>query len=311
MAVYYNIDQLPTFTNAVLTVGTFDGVHLGHKSILQEVVQHAQAVNGESILITFHPHPRKLLHPNQPLGIITPLEQKLQLIAEAGITHTVIVPFTSAFAQLSAAAYISDFLIKRFQPHTIVIGYDHHFGNDRKGNFALLEQYAPIYNYQLFEIHEQLINDAAVSSTKIRNAIASGQMKAAHTMLGHPYSLKGTVVKGRQLGRTIGYPTANVKPHDTDQIIPCIGVYATKAIIGNHTYEGMMSIGLNPTVTHDAAIKIEINLFDFNADIYGENIEVFPMHYLRAEAKFDGLEALKSQIDQDKLDSIAFFAQQA
>lgn len=205
MAVFYDIQDLPGFKNAVITIGTFDGVHKGHKAILQEVVNHANGVNGESVLLTFEPHPRKLLFPDQPLGIITPLHKKLQLISEAGIQHLVVVPFTKEFAGLSAQEYIEHFLVGIFQPHSIIIGYDHHFGHDRKGDLKLLEKCAQDGGYELIEIPPQLIEDAAVSSTKIRHAITEGRMEDASHMLGRHYSLRGTVVHGNKLGRTLGY----------------------------------------------------------------------------------------------------------
>ncbi len=300
MAIFHNISNLPAFTNAVLTIGTFDGVHKGHRAILREVVTHARNVNGESVLITFEPHPRKLLFPDQPLGIITPLAEKLQLITETGIQHVVVAPFTLDFARLSASEYIRDFLVEKFQPHTIIIGYDHKFGNDRKGDIKLLENYSANYQYELIEIPAQLIDEATVSSTKIRNAITGGKLEEATQMLGRPYSLKGTVMHGNKLGRTIGYPTANLKPADPDQIIPAIGVYAIKAIYNSTTYGGMLSIGYNPTVTDKRELKIEANLFNFDQDIYDQTLEIQFLKKIRDEQKFASIEALKEQLHLDR-----------
>ena len=304
MAVFFDIQGLPDFRNAVLTVGTFDGVHKGHRTILQEVVNHAKNVGGESVLLTFEPHPRKLLFPDQPLGIITPLHQKLQLITEAGITHVVVVPFTREFANLSAQEYIERFMVGVFHPHTIIIGYDHRFGHDRKGDIRLLEKWGQHYSYELIEIPPQLIDDAAVSSTKIRSAITKGQMEEAAHMLGRNYSFTGRVVHGNKLGRTIGYPTANLTPEETEQIIPALGVYAIKAMHNGTLYNGMMSIGYNPTVTDKKELRIEANLFDFDKDIYGDTLEVFFLKRLREEHKFDSLEALVQQLHKDKEESM-------
>jgi len=301
LAIFYDIHNLPDFKNAVLTVGFFDGVHKGHKAILNEVVTHALTAEGESVLLTFEPHPRKLLYPEQNLGIITPLQQKLQLITDAGIQHIVVVPFTKEFANLSATQYIEDFLVGLFRPHSIVLGYDHRFGHDRKGDIGLLKEYGPKYNYAVIEISEQLINEAAVSSTKIRNAISEGKVADAATMLERPYSLEGTVIHGKRLGRTIGYPTANIHPLDKDQLIPAIGIYAVLVNHAGTTYKGMLSIGHNPTVTDTKDIKIEVNIFDFDKDIYEQQIELLFIAHIRDEEKFDSLDALKEQIRRDEV----------
>lgn len=303
MAVFFDTNHLPAFKNAVVTIGTFDGVHLGHRAILKEVVQHAQEINGESILITFEPHPRKLLFPNQPLGLLTPLDNKLQLITEAGIEHIVVAGFTTEFSQLTAREYIEHFLVKHFKPHTIIIGYDHHFGHDRTGDISLLRQYAPEYGYQVVEIAPQLIEEAAVSSTKIRKALQDGQVTIAAEMLGRPYSISGTVIKGAQLGCTIGYPTANIQVGDADQLIPAIGIYAVKANWKGQQLKGMLSIGYNPTVSDEHVIHIEVNIFDFNETIYDDTLEVYFISRLRNEEKFPSLEALTAQLHQDKINA--------
>ncbi|MBL7717550.1 MAG: bifunctional riboflavin kinase/FAD synthetase [Flavipsychrobacter sp.] len=305
MAVFFNIDALPAFRNAVITIGTFDGVHLGHRTILQKVVDRAQEVGGESVLITFEPHPRKLLFPNQPLWFITPLEQKLTLITEAGIQNIVVVPFTREFSELSADDYVEDFLVKTFRPHTIIIGYDHRFGHDRTGSIELLRTFRQKYNYELTEIQAQLIDEAAVSSTKVRKALKEGQVEEATVMLGREHSLRGIVVRGAQLGRTIGYPTANIRLNEPEHIIPGIGVYAVRILHNDTLYGGMLSIGYNPTVTTDRSIKIEVNIFEFHEEIYDDIIEVFFVRRLRDEVKFHSLEALKEQLHHDKEASLA------
>jgi len=300
MAIFHDIQHLPHFNNPVLTTGTFDGVHKGHRAILREVVNHASQVSGESVLLTFEPHPRKLLFPDQPLGIITPLSEKMQLITATGIQHIVVVPFTKEFASLSAQEYIRNFMVDIFHPHSIVIGYDHRFGHDRKGDIKLLEYYADEYQYELIEIPAQLIEDAAVSSTKIRHAITDGHMEEASHMLGRDYALKGTVVHGNKLGRKLGYPTANLHPLDPDQIIPALGIYAIRATHNGISYNGMLSIGYNPTVTDKKERRIEANLFHFGQDIYGDTLEIQFIKKLRDEQKFDSLEALKAQLHLDK-----------
>lgn len=309
MAVFHNIDNLPAFNKAVITVGTFDGVHKGHRVIINEVVSHAQKVGGESVLITFDPHPRKLLFPDEPLGIITPLEDKERLLQEAGISHIIVVPFTKEFSNLSAREYVEQFLVGKFNPHSIVIGYDHHFGHDRLGNIEMLKEYAPVYNYKLIEIPAQLIDAAAVSSTRIRTAIKEGRVADAAQMLGRNYSIKGTVVHGNKLGRTIGYPTANIDPLDKEQSIPAIGVYTIQARHKEQLYGAMMSIGYNPTVTDKKEVRIEANIFDFDLDIYGDELEIIFIERLRNEQKFPSLDALIDQLHVDKKDSLAILSQ--
>ncbi|HXS37350.1 MAG TPA: bifunctional riboflavin kinase/FAD synthetase [Flavipsychrobacter sp.] len=300
MAVFFDIENLPRFHNAVLTIGTFDGVHLGHEAILHEVVEHAKEVGGESVLITFEPHPRKLLFPDQPLAIITPLDKKIELITEAGIQHVVVAPFTKEFSNLSAQDYIENFLVKLFHPHTIIIGYDHHFGHDRKGNIDLLKKYASQYQYEILEISAQLIDEATVSSTKIRRALTEGHVKEASHMLGRFYSFAGTVIHGNKLGRTIGYPTANIHPDNAEQLIPGRGIYAVRVNWNSEQYKGMLSIGYNPTVTDVKLLRIEVNIFDFDEDIYGQIIEIEFVSYLRAEEKFESIDVLKDQLHNDK-----------
>ena len=264
------------------------------------MTDHAKKVNGESVLLTFEPHPRKLWFPDQALGIITPLHQKIELISRLGIGNIVVVPFTREFASLSAQEYVERFLVGIFHPHSIIIGYDHRFGHDRKGDLKLLEHYAPIDNYELIEIAPKLIDEAAVSSTKIRHFITSGHMEDAANMLGRHYSLTGTVVHGRKLGRTIGYPTANIEPTEKEQILPAIGIYAIQAIHNDIRYNGMLSIGYNPTVTDQRVIRIEANLFDFDKDIYGDLLEIFFIRKIRDEQKFESLDALMEQLRRDE-----------
>jgi len=305
MAVFYDIEHLPDFINPVLTIGTFDGVHYGHKTILQEVVTHAHQVDGESIVITFEPHPRKLLFPGQPLKLITPLEQKLKLIEATGIRHIVVAPFTKAFSQLSAKEYISQFLVERFHPQTIIIGYDHHFGHDRTGDINLLKDLQKEFDYKVIEIPPQLIDEATVSSTKIRNALNEGRVHDAAHMLERTYTLKGKVIEGKKIGRTIGYPTANLQPLDFDQLIPANGIYAVSVKWKDKTFGGMLSIGFNPTVTDDKKRHIEVNIFDFDEMIYDEIIEISFVKWLRPEEKFASLEELKQQLALDKANAVA------
>lgn len=300
--------SLPEFRNAVVTIGTFDGVHKGHQQILSQLKEEAEKIGGETVIITFHPHPRKIVSsvPGD-VKLLTTLAEKKILLEKAGIDHLVVVPFDHHFANLSAEQYITDFLYKYFKPHTIIIGYDHRFGKGRTGDYQLLELYGRQLGVTIKEITEQLLNEITVSSTRIRKAIAENDIATANAALGYPYFFEGLVVEGNQLGRTIGYPTANLHIGSEEKLIPENGVYAVKVeIIGHHEkmYGGMMNIGLRPTVDGKKRV-IEVNIFDFNEDIYGQHLRIHVLQQLRNEVKFDGLEELKSQLARDKKDAEA------
>ena len=303
MQVHREIDSLPLFKNAVITIGTFDGVHLGHQKIISELVKQARAENGESIIITFDPHPRKIVNFAEPLQLINTLDEKIELLQDQEIDHLVIVPFTLSFAEQPADIYVKDFLVNLFHPHTIIIGYDHHFGKDRKGNYHLLEDKAPIYNYRLREIPKHVLNEIAISSTKIRDALTAANVETANKLLGYDFFFEGVVVEGEKLGRQLGYPTANLKYTDFDKIRLAEGVYAVYVKLGESSYKGMMSIGNRPTF-NDTSERVEVNIFDFNEDIYGKMVRVYVKKYLRAQEKYNSIEALKTQIDLDKKESL-------
>jgi riboflavin kinase / FMN adenylyltransferase len=305
MKVHYSSTSLPSFKNAVLTIGTFDGVHKGHAKILQSLVKEAQKINGETVVVTFHPHPRKIIN-EKPLPLINTLEEKILLLQNAGIDHLVVVPFTHTFAEQTASVYVEEFLINNFHPHTIIIGYDHHFGKNRTGNFLLLEHYAHQHAFALIEIPKHVIQDVAISSTQIRTALLEGAVTIANELLGYTYFFEGTVVKGQQLGRTLGYPTANLQIENPDKLMPMNGVYAVdcewvqSSTTNNSIKKGMMNIGVKPTVNGHQR-SIEVNIFDFNENIYGQTLRVYLKRYLREEKKFTGPEALKEQLAKDKL----------
>lgn len=311
MQVYRDIDKLPVFRNAVITIGTFDGVHQGHRKIIENLKQEAQKINGETVIITFHPHPRKVVS-SAILGIrlINTLDEKIELLEKTGIDHLVICPFTDVFANQPAEEYIKDFLIGKFHPHTIIIGYDHRFGRDRQGDYRLLEKTAPVYNYVLKEIPKHVMDEISISSTNIREAIVHSDIETANKLLGYEFFFEGIVVDGDKLGRKLGYPTANLKSTDEEKIGLGNGIYAVYVEMGNarlsdgHSrYKGMMSIGFRPTVDGKKRV-VEVNIFDFDKEIYGQIIRVYVKKYLRAEAKFDSLQELVKQIDQDKIESL-------
>jgi len=304
MQVHRSIENLPLFTNSVITIGTFDGVHEGHKKIIDALISEARSVNGESIIITFHPHPRKIVNPTDHLQLINTLPEKIELLNKTGIDHLVIVPFNEQFASQTAIEYIEDFLISKFHPHTIIIGYDHHFGKGRTGNFMLLAEKADHYNYRLLEIPKYILQEIAVSSTQIRKALLESDIERANKLLGYNFFFEGIVNKGDQLGRELGYPTANLEYTDSDKIHLGHGVYASYTKVDGLTYKSMLSIGKRPTLENSNE-RVEINIFDFDKQIYGQTIRVIVKQYLRAQERYPSLEELKKQLAMDKQSSLA------
>lgn len=303
MQVHYNIEQLPIFKKAIITIGTFDGVHRGHQQIIDAMRKESKKRNGETVIITFHPHPRKIVEENTSLQLINTLDEKINLLEDKGIDHLVVVPFTEAFAMQTAEEYVENFLINKFHPKTIIIGYDHHFGKDRKGNFQLLQILSAKFNYRLIEIPEHLLKEIAISSTKIRNAIKKGEVETANNLLGYPFFFVGKVLRGDQIGRKLGYPTANLAYADADKIHLGEGVYAAQVIVNDERENGMLSIGKRPTL-NDTIERIEINIFDFDADIYGKRLKVIVKKYIRRQIKFNSLQDLKDQMLIDKQDAL-------
>lgn len=305
MTVHYHLDQLPFFRNAIITIGTFDGVHTGHRQILQQLKDEAAKQNGETVIITFNPHPRRIVWGQvQAVQLLNTLDEKIGLLNDQGIDHLVVVPFTEAFASQPAEEYVQNFLVRLFHPHTIIIGYDHHFGHGRKGNFQLLEALKNTFNYRVKEIPEHVLQQSTISSTKIRAALLAGNIDTANTFLGYPYFFEGLIIEGNKLGRTIGYPTANLKILDSEKLVPGNGVYAVDAVVKGidekgPLLNGMMNIGIRPTV-NGTQRTIEVNLFNFDADIYGSTLQVFVKAKLRDEKKFAGLDELKAQLAKDK-----------
>ena len=317
MQVHRDINNLPYFKNAAITIGTFDGVHSGHLQIIQQVKREALLNKGESVIITFDPHPRMVLNRKEnqaPIRLLTTLLEKTELLAKQGIDHLVVVPFTLEFSNQSAGEYISDFLVEKFHPKTIIIGYDHRFGKNRSGDYQLLEKYQEEYNYVVKEIPEHVLNDITISSTKIRSALKEGDITTAKECLGYDYFFEGKVVDGNKLGRTIGYPTANLEIKNTNKLIPKNGIYAVNLAMGKASvnedslfvpeslHQGMMSIGIRPTIA-DNRRTIEVNIFDFNEDIYGRIVRVYVKYFLRNEEKFNSMEELKKQISLDEINA--------
>ena len=304
--VYFNLNDFPALQNTIVTIGTFDGVHKGHRKILERLKELKKDTNYHTLVFTFDPHPRKVLFPEQKdLKLITTTDEKIALLTEAGVDYVLVYPFSEEFSNTSSDDYIKKILKEKLDVKKIIIGYDHRFGNNREGNIDTLRQYADELDFEVYEISAEDINNINVSSTHIRRAIEGGHIEAANEFLGHPFFISGTVKEGKKLGRTIGYPTANIRVTDEDKIIPANGVYAVTVVIFGKQYNGMLNIGTNPTTDTDNRIKIEVNIFDFSETIYGENIRINFVKRLRDEVKFANLDELTRQLNKDKTDTLS------
>ena len=302
MKTHYQLDNLPRFRRPVVTIGSFDGVHRGHQQILRRIRRLAERRGGESVVITFDPHPRSVLRPeDDSLRLLSDTIEKADYIAEAGIDHLVVVPFSTAFSRQTPEEYIRHFLHRYFSPDRIVIGYDHRFGKDRQGDLAYLSHHGRELGYEVIEIAPQEVNDITVSSTKIRSALLAGQVGSAEELLGRPYELTGRVVEGKQIGRTIGFPTANLEVFHRLKLIPANGIYAVRAEWRLNSYAGMLYIGNRPSLKDGRGVSIELHLFDFDEDLYGETLTVSFVEFLREDRRLDGLEALRTQLEADEI----------
>ncbi len=299
------VGSLPEFRNAVVTIGTFDGVHKGHQQIIAQLKAEAKKNNGETVIITFHPHPRKIVSsvPGD-VKLLSTLSEKIKLLEKAGVDHLVVIPFDHIFANQSAESYITNFLFKYFKPSTVIIGYDHRFGKGRIGDYHLLEQFGVKLGFEVKEISEEVLNNIVISSTKIRQSLLNAAIKTANQYLGYPYFFDGVVIEGNKMGRTIGYPTANLHIASEEKLIPSNGVYAVEIIRGTSLpLKGMMNIGIRPTIDGKKRV-IEVHIFNFDEDIYTQTLEISVLYYLRGETKFSGLEELKNQLHLDKQNAI-------
>ncbi|MEB2342192.1 MAG: bifunctional riboflavin kinase/FAD synthetase [Flavobacteriia bacterium] len=305
MKIHTSIAAFQGVERPVLTTGTFDGVHLGHQVILKRLRDVARREGGESVLFTFHPHPRMVLYPqDNDLRLLNTPGEKQQLLEQAGLDHLLVVPFSRDFSRIHALDYVRDILVDRLHIHAMVIGYDHRFGRNREGDIGLLRRTSDVYGFTVEEIPAQEIDHVKVSSTKIREALLVGQVAKANALLGYPYMLSGVVVKGDQLGRTIGWPTANIGAIDHYKLIPGDGIYAITATIRRGRFKGMMSIGVRPTVKEGGERTVEAHLFGLDADIYGEPITVYLHRRLRDELRFESMEVMKHRIARDKVEAL-------
>ena len=310
MKIFEGLANFVPVKNAVVTSGTFDGVHLGHQKILKRIRDIADQCNGETVLITFWPHPRLVLFPHEHnLRLLSTFEEKAKLLREYGIDYLVTLPFTKEFSEMSSEDFIQKILIEKIQTKKLVIGYDHRFGKNREGSFEYLKENIQKYHFELEEIPREDIDHVGISSSKIRKALEIGNIETANEYLGRDYELNGIIIKGQQLGRSIGFPTANIYIPNDYKLVPCDGAYAVKVNVEGKVYDGMLNIGMRPTV-NGTSRTIEVNLFDFNGDLYDLRVCVYFKAYLRPEVKFLNLEVLKAQLENDKKKAIEILSHQ-
>lgn len=300
MKTYTDIQSFKAIQNAVVTIGTFDGVHIGHQKIISTLKEKAEAIGGETVILTFFPHPRMILHPeDQQLKLITTIAEKSELLGQLGVDHLIITPFTRDFSNLSPEDYVKEILVKQIGTRKIIIGYDHRFGKNREGGIADLERLGKVHGFEVEVIPEQDVKEVAVSSTKIRQALLQGDIATANAFLGYPFSLNGKVIRGDQIGRKMGYPTANLFVEESFKLIPADGIYAVNVIVDEEIYQGMAYIGHRPTV-NGMSRNIEVNIFDFDMDIYGQHIRMDFLHFIRGDQKFNSLDELSQQLGRDR-----------
>jgi len=306
--IYNSIEAFSKVKNAVITTGTFDGVHKGHRVIINQLKAIADKIDGETVLLTFFPHPRMVLYPDDnDLRLIDTIEERKELLAEAGVDHLIIHPFSKEFSRITSLDFVRNILVNQLGVHTLVIGYDHHFGRNREGSFEHLKEFAPLYGFEVEEISAQEVQQVNVSSTKVRTSLALGEINAANQFLGHPYAMSGVVVHGDKLGREIGFPTANIDIKEWYKLIPVNGVYAVKIVVDEVSFIGMLNIGNRPTIKGKDK-TIEVNIFNFNTDIYNKTIKIEFYDRIRDEQKFENLNALKQQLQFDKERAIQVFS---
>ena len=305
MKLFHSINDFQSTKKTILTLGTFDGVHIGHKKILERITQNTENGKYESLVLTFFPHPRMVLQEKSEIKLLNTISEKIKLLEATGIENLIVHPFDESFSRLTAEEFVHTILVDKFQIHKIIIGHDHRFGRNRTANIDDLIAFGKEYGFEVEQISAEEIQDVSVSSTKIRKALNEGNMALANEYLGYNYFLNGTIVKGKQLGRTIGFPTANIHIEEEYKLIPKIGVYVVKALVSEEIVYGMMNIGFNPTVNGEKQ-TVEVHLFNFDKDIYEQNIQVSLLHYIREEQKFGSVDALKDQLKKDQNQALAY-----
>ena len=307
MKVFHSSSDFKSNKKTIVTIGTFDGVHIGHKKIIDKIVNQCKTDDLESVILTFFPHPRMILNENSDIKMLNSIDEKCELLANNGIQNLVIQQFDKQFSELSAQDFVAEVLVNNLNIQKIIIGHDHRFGKNRSANIDDLIVFGEKYNFEVEQISAKEIDEVAVSSTKIRNALLDGKIALANQYLGYNYSLSGNVVKGKQLGRTIGFPTANIEIAENYKLIPKNGVYVVESFIDNKKVSGIMNIGIKPTFENEQ-LSIEVYFLDFDADLYNREIKVSILEFIRNEQKFDSIDLLKSQIEKDKLFAIEYLA---
>ena len=300
MKIYNSVEEFSPDFKVVLTLGTFDGVHIGHQSIIHQLNKYAEKIGGESVLLSFYPHPQHVLFPeDQQLKLLNTIDERMKMLANYGLKHFIIQEFTPKFSRIKSVNFVRDVLVNQLNVSQLIIGYDHHFGRNREGTYQELVDLSSLYDYEITKVEPQKYKDVSVSSTKIRKLIVDGNIKVANQYLGHPFSFLGKVVKGKSVGKKIGFPTANLKIENKWKLHPSVGVYAVKLNIKGDNYFGMMNVGVNPTFNGEN-VKIEVHIFDFNKDIYDSELEVFIIEKIRNEIKFNSQNELISQLKEDE-----------
>lgn len=298
--VHSDFSSLPSFRNAVVTIGTFDGVHCGHKALLKRIGEIARQVSGETVLLTFYPHPRMVLYPDDHrVALLSSPEEKIEELRNAGLDHLVVYPFSAELSRLSAFEYVRDFLVKGINAHTVVVGHDHRFGRNREGDFKTLLELSDTFGFDVKEIPALEINDIEISSTKIRNALELGDVNVAASYLGRPYSVSGVVFRNRQLGRQLGFPTANIRLLFEHKMLPALGVYMVRITTAFGIFNGVTNIGIRPTVDNEGKVHVETHIFEFDSILYEQEIKLEFLHRIREERKFESVEALRAAIEHD------------
>jgi riboflavin kinase/FMN adenylyltransferase len=308
--LYTNLDQFDA-RKPVVTIGTFDGVHLGHQKVIVRLQEFAKQHDGETVIFTFHTHPRLVTSPNEnTLRLLTTLNEKIKLFEKYGIDHLIIYTFDKNFSELTYSEFVEKILVEKIKTHCLVVGYDHKFGKNREGGFDYLKKCAEKHKFEIERLDALLIDEDSVSSTKIRNALQNGEIEKANHYLGYQFTLHGAVVEGKQLGRKLGFPTANIEASDKFKIIPGYGVYAVKVELNGNDYNGMLNIGTRPTFNNNADNRsIEVNIFDFEGDIYGKEITLQFIGKIRDEQKFDNIEMLVNQLEKDKIEALKIMSE--
>ena len=305
MKLFHSINDFKSTKKTILTLGTFDGVHVGHRKILEKLTENTENGKYESCVLTFFPHPRMVLEGKSEVKLLNTIDEKIELLEKIGIENLVIHPFDEKFSELTAEEFVKTVLVEQFHIQKIIIGHDHRFGRNRTANIDDLINFGKQYNFEVEQISVQEINDVSISSTKIRTALNEGNMALSNEFLGYDYFLTGIITRGKQLGRTIGFPTANIQIQENYKLIPRNGVYVVKSIINQKLVFGMMNIGFNPTVAGEN-LSIEVHYFNFDADLYDQKIKVSLLEYLRPEQKFGSVDLLKEQLARDRNSAIKY-----